>query len=86
MRDNQIERDVIFDSKITSFISQVIKTIRTQNNCGILLTTYMLFIIGVALWVIYGYFTEDFAILLKKPITVIPSLTILIMKVGNSFK
>lgn len=69
-----------------SFIPQAIKTIRTQNTSGISLTTYMLFTIGVALWVIYGYFTEDFAILLTNLITVMPSLTILIMKVKNSFK
>lgn len=69
-----------------SFIPQAIKTIRIQNTSGISLTTYMLFTIGVALWVIYGYFTEDFAILLTNLITVIPSLTILIMKVRNSFK
>ncbi|MDU0398169.1 SemiSWEET transporter [Lactococcus lactis] len=69
-----------------SFIPQAIKTIRTQNTSGISLTTYMLFTIGVALWVIYGYFTEDFAILLTNLITVIPSLTISIMKVRNSFK
>lgn len=69
-----------------SFIPQALKTIRTQNTSGISLTTYMLFTIGVALWVIYGYFIEDFAILLTNLITVIPSLTILIMKVRNSFK
>lgn len=69
-----------------SFIPQALKTIRTQNTSGISLTTYMLFTIGVALWVIYGYFTKDFAILLTNLITVMPSLTILIMKVRNSFK
>lgn len=69
-----------------SFIPQALKMIRTQNTSGISLTTYMLFTIGAALWVIYGYFTEDFAILLTNLITVIPSLTILIMKVRNSFK
>lgn len=69
-----------------SFIPQAIRTIRTQNTSGISLTTYMLFTIGVALWVIYGYFTKDFAILLTNLITVMPSLTILIMKVRNSFK
>ena len=69
-----------------SFIPQAIKTIRTQNTSGISLTTYMLFTIGVALWVIYGFFTEDFAILLTNLITVILSLIILVMKVRNSFK
>lgn len=69
-----------------SFIPQAVKTIRTKHTSSISIATYILFTIGVALWVIYGYFLKDFAILLTNLITVIPSLTILVMKVRNSFK
>lgn len=69
-----------------SFIPQAIKTIKTQNTTGISIITYMLFTLGVALWVIYGYFSDDFAILLTNLITVVPSLTILFMKVRNDIK
>lgn len=34
-----------------SFIPQAIKTTRIQNTSGISLTTHMLFIIGVSLWI-----------------------------------
>lgn len=69
-----------------SFIPQAVKTIRTKNTTSISIATYILFTIGVALWVIYGYFLKDFAILLTNLVTIIPSLIILLMKIRSDKK
>ncbi|MEG1487009.1 MULTISPECIES: SemiSWEET transporter [Lactococcus] len=69
-----------------SFIPQAVKTIRTKNTSSISIATYILFTIGVALWVIYGYFLKDFAILMTNLVTIVPSLIILLMKIRSGKK
>lgn len=69
-----------------SFIPQDVKTIRTKNTSSISIATYILFTIGVALWVIYGYFLKDFAILMTNLVTIVPSLIILLMKIRSGKK
>ena len=37
-----------------AFVPQAFKTFRTRDTSGISLATYMVFTIGVALWLVYG--------------------------------
>ena len=37
-----------------AFIPQVFKVIKTRSSEGLSLTTYLIFITGVSLWLIYG--------------------------------
>lgn len=69
-----------------SFIPQAFKTIKTKNTKGISFTTYILFTVGVILWVIYGYLSKDFAVLLTNLITIVPALIILVIKFRDTVK
>lgn len=69
-----------------SFIPQSIKTIKTKDTESISLTTYILYVIGVSMWVIYGYLTKDMAVFLTNIVTIVPCTLILSIKVLSSRK
>ncbi len=52
-----------------SFVPQAIMVIKTKDTKGISLGMYSLFVAGVFLWVVYGYFIQDMAILIANIIT-----------------
>jgi len=66
-----------------SFIPQSIKTIRTKDTTSISLTTYILYTLGVTLWILYGLIISDIAVFLTNVVTIVPSLIILIIKLGE---
>ncbi|GAB7389664.1 SemiSWEET transporter [Lactococcus garvieae] len=66
-----------------SFFPQSIKLIKKKDTSSISLLTYLLFTLGVLLWIIYGFIIKDLAVLLTNLITIIPCLTILFMKIQN---
>lgn len=63
-----------------SFLPQVIQVIRTKNTAGISLGMYLLFVLGVFLWSIYGFYIRDIAIILANGITLISASVILYHK------
>lgn len=63
-----------------SFIPQSIKTIRTKNTKSISLITYVLYTLGVTLWIIYGLVVGDIAVFLTNIVTIVPSMIILVIK------
>ena len=67
-----------------SFLPQAIITIKTRNTDSLSLSMYALFTIGVFLWLIYGYYREDFAIIIANTITFMLSSLILYVKIINS--
>ncbi|BCA86813.1 hypothetical protein EsVE80_23360 [Enterococcus saigonensis] len=66
-----------------SFIPQSIKTIRTKDTSSISLSTYILYTLGVMLWIIYGLIIEDFAVFLTNIVTIVPCVIILVIKLGE---
>lgn len=66
-----------------SFIPQAIKTIKTRDTSGISLSMYIMFTIGVFLWLIYGLFLKDTAITAANLITFIFASIILCYKIMN---
>ena len=64
-----------------SFLPQGIKVIRTKNTEGISLLMYLMFVTGVALWLIYGFLIKDQAITLANLVTLLLALPILIIKI-----
>ena len=70
----------------TAFIPQVIKVIKTRSSEGLSLTTYLIFITGVSLWLIYGIFKMSFSMILGNGITVLLASIIIyyILKNRNS--
>lgn len=63
-----------------SFIPQVIKTIKTKDTKSISLLMYGIFVIGVAMWLIYGIMLQEIPIIVANVITLILSGTVLVFK------
>jgi MtN3 and saliva related transmembrane protein len=63
-----------------SFLPQAIKTIRTRDTKSLSLPTYLVFFLGISLWVYYGYLSKIPAILIGNSITLIFAGTILFFK------
>lgn len=66
-----------------SFLPQAYKTIRTKDTKGISLIMYILFTMGLLLWLIYGIHIKDIAIILANAITLIFASVILSFKIMN---
>ena len=52
-----------------AFIPQVYKTWKTKSVDELSLTMYLVFFIGIVLWLIYGIYIESFSIILANTIT-----------------
>jgi MtN3 and saliva related transmembrane protein len=63
-----------------SFVPQAIMTIRTRDTRGISLAMYVIFTIGVALWLVYGIALESWPMILANSVTLCLAATILAMK------
>lgn len=64
-----------------AFLPQVIKVIKTHSVKDISVTMYMIFCLGLILWIIYGIYLESLPIIIAKTITLILAAAILIMKI-----
>lgn len=63
-----------------SFIPQAVKTIRTRETHGISLGMYVIFVIGVALWLAYGIAIASLPMILANTATLGLAGTILALK------
>ncbi len=62
-----------------SFVPQALKTLKTRDTSGISLPMYVLFVIGVSLWIVYGWQVQDWAIVVANSCVlafIIPILSI----------
>ena len=64
----------------TSFIPQAVMTIRTRDTRGISRGMYIIFTIGVALWLVYGIALESWPMILANTVTLGLAATILALK------
>lgn len=64
-----------------SFIPQVIQAFKTHNTKGISLPMYIIFVIAVFLWTIYGLLIKDPVVLIANAIVFVLALSILMMKI-----
>ncbi len=64
----------------SSFLPQVLHTLRTRDVSGISLGMYSLFTAGVALWLVYGVLIGSWPIIVANAITTTLAVTILAMK------
>ena len=60
-----------------SFLPQAIKVIRTKNTSGLSFSMYLMFTIGVFLWLMYVIVVKQVAVALANGITLIFALIIL---------
>lgn len=63
-----------------SFVPQVIKIWKTKSAEDVSLKMFLALCTGVLLWLVYGYFKKDTAILVTNGITLLLTLAILGMK------
>ena len=66
-----------------SFIPQAIKTISTKDTTSISLGMYIMFTVGVILWMFYGISTGQAAIVISNAITAVLALIILGFKIDG---
>ncbi len=68
----------------SSFLPQAIMTLKTRDTESLSLSMYVTFTLGVLLWLIYGLYLDDKAIIYANAITLILASSILFMKVYNT--
>jgi MtN3 and saliva related transmembrane protein len=64
----------------SAFIPQVYKVYKEKNAVGISLTMYLIFFVGVSLWLLYGYLVGSISIVIANGITLILSAIIIYYK------
>jgi len=63
-----------------AFVPQVWKVYRTRDTRAISQSMYLIFSLGVFLWLIYGWYLGSWPIVLANGVTLLLSLSILWMK------
>ena len=63
-----------------SFVPQAVMTIRSRNTSGISLAMYVIFTLGVALWLLYGIALKSGPMILANSVTLALAGTILALK------
>ncbi|KAB1186495.1 SemiSWEET transporter [Photobacterium damselae] len=67
----------------SSFVPQVLHTLKTGDTRSISLAMYSCFVFGVFLWLIYGIAMKDWPIILANAITLMLASIILMLKVRD---
>jgi len=68
----------------SSFLPQAIMTIKTRDTESLSLGMYSTFTLGVLLWLIYGLYLSDKAIIFANAVTFLLAASILSFKVYNT--
>ncbi|MDJ0588713.1 MAG: SemiSWEET transporter [Pleurocapsa sp. MO_226.B13] len=63
-----------------SFLPQAIKTWQTKSTKDISLTMFLCFCLGVVLWVIYGFYTQNLPVFVANFATFMLAFPILVCK------
>lgn len=64
----------------SSFVPQALHTFKTKDVRGISLTMYNIFVVGIALWLVYGILLEAWPIVIANSVTLTLAIAILAMK------
>lgn len=68
-----------------AFLPQAILTLKTRDTASLSLGMYGLFTLGVLLWLIYGVYLADLAIIAANAVTLLLAAMILACKIRNMF-
>jgi len=63
-----------------AFVPQLTRVLRTRSARDISLPTFLLFSIGVFLWLLYGLYTGSKPVIASNAVTLVLSLSILVLK------
>ncbi len=69
-----------------SFLPQAVMTVKTRDTSSLSLGMYSLFTLGVLLWLIYGVFLANWAIIVANAVTFLLAAAILAVKLHNSLR
>ena len=64
-----------------SFLPQLVKAWRTRSTGDISLAMYVVFTVGVSLWLIYGVYLNSLPVIAANAITLVIALFILALKI-----
>ncbi len=64
----------------TAFVPQLVRVLRLRSARDISLPTFLLFSVGVFLWLVYGLYTGSKPVIASNGVTMILSLSILFLK------
>lgn len=64
----------------SAFLPQVIKVYRTRHTKDLSLFMYIIFLMGISLWTIYGMVTHSTPVIVANSITFVLASYILVMK------
>ena len=67
----------------SAFIPQVYKVYKEKSAVGISLTMYLIFFVGLSLWLLYGYLVGSVAIVIANGVTLILATIIIYYKLKN---
>lgn len=66
-----------------SFLPQAIMTIKTRDTGSLSLGMYGMFTLGVLMWLIYGLYLNNLAIIAANAVTLVLAASILLVKLQN---
>lgn len=66
-----------------SFLPQVWHTLRTRDTTGLSLWMYLLFTVGVFLWLVYGTLLQLWPIVAANLVTFVLALAVLVLKLRH---
>lgn len=64
----------------SAFVPQIIQIFKTKSTKDVSLLMYIIFTIGLFIWLVYGYLIDSYSIIIVNIITIIFSLTTIVMK------
>jgi len=88
MNENHIEIVGLIAAFLTtaSFLPQVYKTWITKDVSSLSLPMFLMFFLGVVMWLIYGLLIKSLAIILANSVTVILSFLLVYFKIKYNHK
>lgn len=66
-----------------AFVPQLISVVKTRDTKSISLGMYIIFVIGILSWIIYGVYKKDLPLLIANSISIVLASIILVYKVIN---
>lgn len=63
-----------------AFLPQVYKTWKTKDTKALSLTMYIVFFIGVSLWIVYGFYINSLPIISANVVTALSALILIVLK------
>jgi MtN3 and saliva related transmembrane protein len=69
-----------------SFVPQLIKIVKSKSAKDVSLIMFLIFVVGIFLWLVYGILTKTLAIIVANSVTLILALSILFLKIKYDFK